>query len=94
MSEETTYIGKLTHQIKLMGQLARGTPEGPAAHSDLKVINPHANPLPFYFTVRAADADLFQQEAAMGKGHLALVVADKIYSDIGILQQNWDYWLT
>jgi hypothetical protein len=92
MSDEANFIQQLTHLIRVMARLAKGTAEASAVRDDLAVLNPNASPLPFYFTVQAADANLFEQVASMGRGHRAFVVADKIYSDEGFLQQNWNYW--
>jgi len=92
MTDEASVIRNLSHLIKVMRQFAQGTAEASAVHSDLAVINPHASPLPFYFTVQAAIVNLFQQVAIMGRGRSSSVVADKIYSDAGFLQENWNYW--
>ena len=92
MSDEAGLIEQLTHLIKVMGRLAKGTTEKSAVDNDLAVLNPNASPLPFYFSVQAADANLFEQVASMGRGHHSLVVADKIYSDEGFLQQDYNYW--
>jgi len=77
-----------------MRELARGTGEQHEIFHDLKVINPHDNPPSFYFSVEAADSNLLEEVNLLGAGHHGLFTADHIYSDVGILQQSWDYWLT
>ena len=90
---EADLIDQLARGLKEMAHLAKGTPEQSAIDHDLQVLRPHADPLPFYFTVQATDTNLFNEEALLGAGHHGLVVADNIYSDIGALQQYYDYWL-
>jgi hypothetical protein len=90
---EHTYVHNLTHEIHVMRQLADGTAEAHAIHHDLDVINPHADPLSFYFSVEAADSNLLEEVNFLGAGHHGLFTADHIYSDVSYLQNSYDYWL-
>jgi hypothetical protein len=94
MLDEASVVKNLSHLIKEMGKFAKGTAEVSAVQSDLAVINPHASPLPFYFTVQAAIVNLFSQVALMGRGRRSSNVADKIYSDAAYLQENYNYWVS
>ena len=62
-------------------------------HHDLQVIHPHADPLSFYFSVKAADSSLLEEVNYLGAGHEGLFTADHIYSDVSYLQSQYDYWL-
>jgi hypothetical protein len=92
-SAEATLVHKLTHEIDVMRDLAKGTPEQYDIFHDLKVINPHDHPLSFYFSVEAADSNLLQEVNLLGAGPHGLFTADHIYSDVSALQYNFDYWL-
>ena len=94
MTSEATYVHNLTYEIGVMKKLAAGTAEQHDIFHDLKVINPHDDPLSFYFSVKGAVSNLLEEVNLLGAGHHGLFTADRIYSDVGILQQNWDYWLT
>jgi hypothetical protein len=93
MTSEATYVHDLTHEIHVMRDLARGTAEQHEIFHDLKVINPHDQPLSFYFSVEAADSNLLEEVNLLGAGHHGLFTADDIYSDVSALQYNFDYWL-
>jgi hypothetical protein len=93
MVREGNYVHQLAHEIKVMKGLADGTAEAHEIHHELAVINPHAHPLSFYFSVQAADSDLLEQVNSLGAGPHGLFTEDHIYSDINILQTNFDYWL-
>ena len=92
MSEQH-YIHNLTHEMDIMRSLIKGTAEAPEIHHDLQVIHPHADPLSFYFSVKAADSNLLQEVNLLGAGHEGLFTADHIYSDVSYLQSQYDYWL-
>jgi len=92
MSEQA-YVHNLMDQIHIMRDLAKGTPEQHTIDHDLAVINPHADPLSFYFSVQAADSNLLQEVNLLGAGHHGLFTADHIYSDVSFLQSQYDYWL-
>ncbi len=92
MSEQS-YVHDLTHEILVMADLASGRPEQHEIDHDLAVINPHADPLSFYFSVQAADSNLLQEVNYLGAGHEGLFTADYIYSDVGALQYDYHYWL-
>jgi hypothetical protein len=94
MTAEATFVHKLTHEIDVMRDLAKGTAEQHAIDHDLKVINPHDHPLSFYFSVQAADANLLEEVNSLGAGPHGLFTADHIYSDVAYLQYNFDYWFT
>jgi hypothetical protein len=93
MIEETHVIHNLSHEIKTMKDLAKGTAEQHDIFHDLRVINPHDHALTFYFSVEAADSNLLQEVDLLGAGHHGLVTADHIYSDVSYLQYYYDYWL-
>jgi hypothetical protein len=76
-----------------MAYLAEGRAVAPEIDHDLAVINPHADPLSFYFSVQAADSNLLQEVNLLGAGHEGLFTADHIYSDVAALQYDYDYWL-
>ena len=71
MSEQH-YIHNLTHEMDIMRSLIKGTAEAPEIHHDLQVIHPHADPLSFYFSVKAADSNLLQEVNLLGAGHEGL----------------------
>jgi len=90
---EQAYIHNLTKELLIMKDLAEGTAEQRVIGHDLAVINPHADPLSFYFSVQAADSNLLQEVNLLGAGHHGLFTADHIYSDVSFLQSQYDYWL-
>jgi len=90
---EEAIVRNLTHELGVMRDLARGTAEQPQIFHDLHVINPHDQPLSFYFSVEAADSNLLEEVNSLGAGHHGLFAADHIYSDVSFLQYNFDYWL-
>jgi len=92
MSEQT-YVHNLTKEILVMAELAKGTAEQSTIDHDLAVINPHAEPTSFYFSVQAADSNLLEEVNLLGAGHHGLFTADYIYSDVSFLQSQYDYWL-
>jgi hypothetical protein len=90
---ERNYIHNLTEEALVLKDLAKGTAEGPTIHEDLTIINPHADPLSFYFSVQAADSNLLVEVNFLGSGHHGPFAEDHIYSDINNLQFQYDYWL-
>jgi hypothetical protein len=90
---EHAYVHNLTHEMDIMRSLIKGTAVAPEIHQDLAVIHPHADPLSFYFSVRAADSNLLEEVNLLGAGHHGLFTADHIYSDVSFLQSQYDYWL-
>ncbi len=88
----TDYIHQLTHEIGVMRDLVRGTAEQRDIFYDLRVINPHDNPLSFYFSVQAADSNLLHEINLVGAGRHGLFTADHIYSDVSYLQYHYKYW--
>jgi hypothetical protein len=92
MSEQGI-VHNLHEEILVMKNLAEGRPEQHAIGYDLLEIRPHADPLSFYFSVKAADANLLQEVNLLGAGHEGLFTADHIYSDVSYLQSQYDYWL-
>jgi hypothetical protein len=93
MTSEAQIVHNLTYEIGVMKKLASGTAEQHDIFHDLKVINPHDDPLSFYFSVKAADSNLLEEINLVGAGHHGLFTADHIYSDVSFLQYNFDYWL-
>lgn len=90
--EEAHWIHQLSREIGVMRDLASGTAEQHEIFQDLRVINPHDDPLSFYFSVKAADSNLLEYVGLLGAGHHGLFTADRIYSDVSALQYNFEYW--
>ena len=86
------YEHNLTHEIQVMRDLVKGTAEQQDIFYDLRVINPHDNPLSLYQSVAAADSNLLQEINLVGAGRRGLFTADHIYSDVSYLQYHYHYW--